>query len=368
MSEITLKKINNIPVRTWRWLGVNNISIDTVLPEAKPFNLDQILKNNKKINIVPMDQKNNSLGYFDGLEYEGVEKELSEQVKDNYNGGFALETKDEEKVSSPIMLEYDFDTNHKVLIDNNIIIAGENSEVTVIIRYNSKDEETYYHNGLTRIYGKKGAKITVVKIQTLSEESTHLDAIVAKLEEQANVNYVLVELGGKNSITNIRSDLKGNQSSSDIKTVYLGDKDRKIDINYLTNHYGKETNSSIDVKGALMDQCKKTFRGTIDFKTGSSGSKGQEEEYAILLSDKVRNRSVPILLCTEDDVEGQHAASTGKIDENKLFYLMTRGLSEIEAKKLIIEASITPIVDQVPDENVKEEIYEYVRGKLSNES
>jgi len=187
------------------------------------------------------------------------------------------------------------------------------------------------------------------------------------MEDGATINYVLIELGAKNSITNFRTDLDGYKSSANMHNVYIGDKKRNIDINYLINHYGKETKSSIEARGALKDESKKTFRGTIDFKKGAAKSKGKEVEYTVLLSPKVRNRSVPVLLCTEEDVEGQHAASAGKIDDNKLFYLMTRGFSEKEAKKLIVEASMRPIIDMIPGKTAKEEIYEYIRRKLINE-
>lgn len=368
MNEIALKNINNIPVRTWNWLGVNNVSIEGTIPRIKPYKLDIFTENSDEdLKIINIDKKKNSLRILDRLSYDGIDKNINEQVKNNYNTGFFLETSTYKKGKVPVTINYDFDAENNVVIDDNIIIAEEDSEITVIVKYNSKDAIKSFHNGLTRIYCKKGATVNLVKIQTLSEDSVHLDASIAKLEEGAKVNYVLVELGAKESITNFRTDLEGFRSSADMHTVYIGDKEKNIDINYLINHYGKETKSFIEAKGALMDSSNKIFKGTLDFKKGAVKARGQEEEYTVLLSPKVRNRSVPVLLCTEEDVEGQHAASAGKIDENKLFYLMTRGFSEKEAKKLIIEAAIRPIIDRIPDENTKAEIYEDIRRKLINE-
>lgn len=368
MSENALSKINNIPVRTWRWLGVNNISVNHKLPEVKPYNLDALRGNTGDgLNLISIDKNKSSLRIFDTFDYEGVGEKLSEQVKSKYNTGFLVETEAYKKILEPVIINYDFDKDNDIVVDDNVIIAEEDSEITIIVRYSSKEELNFFHNGLTRIYCKKGSTVNLIKIQTLSDESTHLDANVAKLEEGATINYVLVELGSKDSVTNFRTDLEGFRSSTNMHSVYIGDKERNIDINYLINHYGKETKSSIESKGALMDKSNKIFKGTLDFKKGASKAKGQEEEYAVLLSPKVRNRSVPVLLCTEDDVEGQHAASAGKIDENKLFYLMTRGFSEKEAKKLIIEAAISPIIDRIPEDDTKVEIYENIRRKLINE-
>lgn len=368
MSDRILKNINKIPVRTWRWLGVNDLSIDSEIPEIKPYNKG-ILQDTYEdgLKVIHINKDNNNLRIFDGLNYEGISKEATSQVKDNYNTGVFIRTSADKKNADPIFIEYSMDKDNPVIIDDNVIIAEENSEVTVVFKYDSNNNDNHFHNGLTRIYGKKGSVINLIKIQTISDLSVNLDANAAELEEGSEINYVSVELGGMHSVTNYKTDLKGYRSSANLYSVYLGDKERNIDINYLINHYGKDTRSNIEIRGALLDKSNKIFRGTLDFKKGSSKSKGQEEEYAVLLSPNVRNRSVPILLCTEDDVEGQHAASAGKIDENKLFYLMSRGLSEKEAKKLIIEAAFNPILNKIPLENVKNQISESVRRKLTDD-
>lgn len=360
----TLNKINNIPVRTWRWLGVNNISINDTVPEMKPYTLNILSDYNHVFHLIPMNQEKNSLPILNAFDNTGISEELTKSITENYNTGFFLETKKDQKGKEIIKINYEFDKENNVVIDNNLIVAEEGSEITVFVNYNTIDDTKAFHNGLTRIYCKKNATVNLVKIQTLSDTSTHLDACMTKLEENANVNYILIELGGEHSITNVKSDMEGDKSTVGMHTVYLGDKERKLDINYLVNHYGRETKSNIEVKGALLDKSNKIFKGTIDFKKGAAKSIGKEEEYAVLLSKDVRNRSVPVLLCTEDDVSGQHAASAGKVDENKLFYLMTRGFSEMEAKKLIIEAAIRPIIDLIPEKNTKNTIYEEIRRKL----
>ncbi|AGK99362.1 Fe-S cluster assembly protein SufD [Clostridium pasteurianum] len=368
MSNKTLKNINKIPVRTWSWLGVNDLSIDRELPEIKPYDKTIIEDTYEEgLRVIPINKDSNTLRILDTLDYEGISKEATEQVKNNYNTGVFIQVSPEKKVINPIFIDYSMDKENPVVIDDNIIIAEENSEITVVVKYDSDNSENYFHNGLTRIYGKAGSTINLIKIQTISDTAVHLDTNTAQLEERAKINYVVVELGAAHSVTNYKTDLKGYKSSENLYSIYLGDKERNIDINYLINHYGKETNSSIETRGALLDKSSKIFRGTLDFKKGASKSKGQEEEYAVLLSPNVRNRSVPILLCTEEDVEGQHAASAGKIDENKLFYLMTRGISEKEAKKLIIEAAFNPILNKIPLEDIKNEISESIRRKLIDE-
>lgn len=122
----------------------------------------------------------------------------------------------------------------------------------------------------------------------------------------------------------------------------------------------------MQVRGALLGKSEKIFRGTLDFLEGSKGSVGREDEEVVLLSPNVRNRSVPIMLSHEDDVDGHHAVSVGKMDEDKLFYLMSRGLDLAEAQRLVVEASFNPVLDRIPDAELKAEIDTYLQRRLSN--
>lgn len=88
---------------------------------------------------------------------------------------------------------------------------------------------------------------------------------------------------------------------------------------------GQKSFVDIDVQGALKENAKKNFKGTIDFKKGCKKAKGNENEFCMLLSEKAKSLALPMLLCTEDDVEGNHSTASGKVDEEQLFYIMTRG-------------------------------------------
>ena len=149
------------------------------------------------------------------------------------------------------------------------------------------------------------------------------------------------------------------------RALYAGKGRQHLDFFYHIDHVGKKTKAEIDVKGALDDTSKKIFRGTLDFKKGCSGSVGDEGDYAIQLAPKTKNISLPLLLCTEDDVQGNHASSAGQLDENTIYFLMSRGFSLEEARRIVIEALIRPIIDQM-DESVREEVLRELREKLDS--
>ena len=136
------------------------------------------------------------------------------------------------------------------------------------------------------------------------------------------------------------------------------------DINYIVDINGQESSVNIDVQGALKDESKKHFKGTIDFKKGCKKAKGNENEFCILLSDKAKSLALPMLLCTEDDVEGNHSTASGKVDNKDLFYIMSRGISYKDAIKLLVKAKFNQIIQTIKDEQLKQEILEQIDRRL----
>lgn len=136
------------------------------------------------------------------------------------------------------------------------------------------------------------------------------------------------------------------------------------DINYIVDINGQESSVDIDVQGALKDESKKHFKGTIDFKKGCKKAKGNENEFCILLSDKAKSLALPMLLCTEDDVEGNHSTASGKVDNKDLFYIMSRGISYKDAIKLLVKAKFNQIIQTIKDEQLKQEILEQIDRRL----
>lgn len=182
----------------------------------------------------------------------------------------------------------------------------------------------------------------------------------------ARVEFVSADAGGGNYSADVEIDLHGDDSTADLQAVYFGDGDRRLDFNYVIRQRGKRTQATMNVRGALTDKCDKIFRGTLDFQRGAKGSTGRELEEVIVLSPATRNRSVPLMLAAEDEVDGHHAVSIGQLDEEKIFYLMSRGLDKAQAQRLIVEAAFNPVVDKIPDENLRGKVLDSLQRRLSN--
>ena len=156
----------------------------------------------------------------------------------------------------------------------------------------------------------------------------------------------------------------GDFSDNTLNTIYLGKEDQLFDLNYIAELRGKKTNINIEVQGALKDKAKKHFKGTIDFKKGCKKATGNENEACMLLSDTAKSLALPMLLCSEEEVEGNHSSSAGKIGEKELFYIMSRGFELKEAMKLMVRARFNEILERIENEELKNQIINEIEKRL----
>ncbi len=335
-------KVNDTPVRTARNFKINNIEVELDLPEKiAEFKNIEIINDRSTIDN---EVSNLPLIYGNG-------KILEELNYETANSKIRIQTSNEKE---NIKIRYNFDDNNLNLINQIEIIA--NGDTNVIIEYKSQTSQKCLHNGIIRTIANENAKLNVTIVNLLNENSDNFEAIENRLEKNSKVNYTIIDIGGKTSVSNYYSNLIGENAENDLKSIYLGIGKQRKDINYIAELRGTKTNIDIDVQGALKDEAKKNFKGTIDFKKGSKKAKGNENEYCMLLSDKAKSIALPMLLCTEEDVEGNHSTASGKVDEKQLFYIMTRGISYKEAVKLIVKSKFNKIIERISDEDLKDEI------------
>ena len=244
-------KLNETPVRTSRNFNINNIKLENIdMPnEINEFSNLTITGENVKI-----DNNNNSninLAY-------GLGEILTEQVKNQSNQKLKLSIDSKENEETQIELK--FDNENANLVENIEIIANENTKSTIIIKYLSNENVQAYHNGIIRVSAKKSSNISIIIVNLMNSQSNNFLAIQNELENDSNVKYTVIDLGGKNSITNYYSNLIGEKTNNTINTIYLGKEDQLFDLNYIAELRGEKTNIDIEVQGALKEKSKKHFQ------------------------------------------------------------------------------------------------------------
>lgn len=339
-------------------------------PEAREYEKEYLNQGSLSENVKLNETRDvNDILIIDELRkgFTGVGREFTNHVISNYNTGLSLYIPKGEIVKDPIKLEFKMDRDNPTIIDQNIIIASPSSRSTIVFDYLSEDDQYNFHNGMTKVYAQENSEVTIVKIQRMNDFSHNFDSNIAYVQRGARVNWVTIEMGSEISGSHYTTILEDEFSQGNLASIYLGDRSRKMDLEYTMVHKGRRSISNIESRGVLMDEATKVFRGNLDFKKGAKLSRGVEEEYVVLLDPAVKSDSIPALLCEEDDVSGEHAASAGQINEDQLFYLMSRGLSLNEAKKLIVTASFRPILDKIPIEDMKNTLIDEVSRRLDND-
>ncbi len=337
--------LNETPILTNNNYDINNIKLK--LDEASISFKEFDSVNNVTINATDKVKVN---------ETKIVEGEFKSKINlpsdKYYSTIFDIPAYSKENVEVSLLFNKDNNTYIGELVFN----VAENAESTVIIKCNSKDNAAALINLKIVANLDKNSVATVITENNISDTTNTFISIENNLQENAKLFTTTLDLSGKNKISNIYTKLIGDNSEQLIRNIYLGKNEDLIDLNYDVETIGRKSKIQIESKGAITDKVKKSFKGTIDFKKGSVKADGREQEDCVLLSKESRSKSLPMLLCHEEDVFGEHGVSSGKIDSKKLFYLMTRGLDEKEAKKTIIRANFNEIINSIEDEELQEKI------------
>ncbi len=349
-------ELNETPVRTSKSFNINSIELkDVKIPEK----LDEF--ENVTVSDLETNVKIDKNVTESGLKY-GVGSFFTKQASQdaNYKTKISINGKIEKKCE----IEFMIDSNNKNLVENIEINALEDSKSTVVIKYQSEEAISAYHNGIIRVNAKKGSATNVVILNFINEQSTNLFSLENNIEDDAKLNYFIIDFGGKNSVTNYYSNILGNNADNKLNVIYLGREEQVIDLNYIAELYGRKSNVDIEVQGALKDYAKKHFKGTIDFKRGCKKATGNENENCMLLSDKAKSLALPMLLCSEEDVEGNHSTSSGKIGDKELFYIMSRGFDKKDAIKLMVKAKFNEIIERINDIELQNHIIHEINTRL----
>ncbi len=339
-------KLNETPVRTANNFRINNIEIDSRIPE----NISEFknIKISKQYSLINESVSKSPLIY-------GVSKDIEQKANSK------IKIENNEKTDN-VKITYTFDDNNLVLFNQIDIVA--NKDINIVIEYNSNTNKRCFHSGIIKTFARNKSKVNVTIINFLNDLSDNLENVENTIEDESKVYHTIIDIGAKNSISNYYSNVAGKQAVNNLKTIYLGQSSQLKDLNYIVELTGKQSNVDIDVQGALKDKSIKHFKGTIDFKQGCSKSKGNENEYCMLLSDEAESTSLPMLLCTEDDVEGNHSTASGKVDESSVFYIMSRGLSYEEAVKLLVKANFNKILEGINDKEIESKIISEIDRRL----
>ena len=203
---------------------------------------------------------------------------------------------------------------------------------------------------LTRIVVEAGAKLHLIEMLGVNEGQQHLESVGLEVHQDATVDVKQYALGGSTIGLGLTANLVGARARLDLNNRYHATHEETLDINHLVRMRGTSTRAQLTESGVLNEAAKKALRATIDLVRGAKDAQGNEIETVMILGDDVVNKTMPVILCDEDDVAGNHGATIGSVSPEQLDYLAARGLSRQAAEQLFIRALFEDAIINAPEE------------------
>lgn len=247
----------------------------------------------------------------------------------------------------------------------NIVIAGESSEISIIMNFSGISADAYFTNASTKVYTAQNAIVNIYKIQNENDNSFHIERVDAVQEGTSFFNHYNMTFGGAIVRNDINSSLNGENIECHYYGLYLGNGRQHIDNHTFVDHASPNCMSNELYKGILDDSARGVFNGKIMVRPDAQKTNAYQSNKTILLSEKAVIDTKPQLEIFADDVKCSHGATIGHLDDTAYFYIRSRGVPADLAKSMLIRAFANDVIESIKIPELKERlnhmIFEHLR-------
>lgn len=353
----------------WKYLGkkifeLNDIEIGSTKEVQQSNNSDidfngfsQIVNSDKKqvkitnINDISEPLIDNSIKRpFDKFNIEQFEK---------VTGGFRIDFQDD--VDEYYTINFQSDENSIPYVG---VCVEKNKTAKLYFNLNNSVKGNAYP--IIELSLKENSNLEIILSVTSLEDVNIANSIYAKLLKDANLKIHTISMGGELSRSRMDIDLIGDGSGFYLDGVYFGEGSQTHDSRVFVNHLGKNTNSNMITKGVLGGKSSSIFTGTIHIAEGAVKTESHQENRNILLSEEAAAQSVPNLEILCDDVICSHGSSVGPIEEEIYHYVMSRGISKVDADKMLIKGFFNEIINDSSWNIIHDNVADIIDSKYTN--
>ncbi|MHA2958013.1 Fe-S cluster assembly protein SufD [Priestia megaterium] len=281
------------------------------------------------------------------------------------NGGVFVYVPKNVEVQEPLQAVFVREDEEAALFNHVIVVAEDNSSVTYVENYIATAEESNgVVNIVTEVFANSNAKVTFGAVDYLAKGTTTYVNRRGVAGKDGRIEWALGLMSEGNTVSENTTYLMGDGSYGDTKTVTVGRGEQSQNLTTSIVHFGKHSEGYILKHGVMKESASSIFNGIGKIEHGASKSNAEQESRVLMLSEKARGDANPILLIDEDDVTAGHAASVGRVDPIQLYYLMSRGIPQTEAERLVIHGFLAPVVNELPIETVKKQLTDLIERKV----
>jgi len=268
-----------------------------------------------------------------------------------------------------LVVDAPFEVFHVVTGENlavfphTLIIADKESQVTFLDHFVSTDGQAKgFACGVNDLVLRPGSRLSYINVQDWSRQFVSVQVNSTVAEEQSSAVNLSMNFGGRYSRLESISRLAGAGARSDMLAVSIAGADQEFDQRTLQDHLQPNTTSDLLYKNALSDNARTVFSGLIKVERGAHRTDAYQKVRNLLLSDESEANSMPGLEILADDVRCTHGATSGQVEPEELFYLLSRGIPQLKAKGLIVNGFLNEVVDRLSSEDIKT----YLRGQITD--
>ena len=371
-KEDALEAFNSIPMpnekgEDWRYTEIEKLKLENFAPfeSAVKISATELSENLKNHGVILTDINSALEKYPAALNYffkscKPDKDKFAALTAAHFSSGIFLYVPKNVELTEPIRVNFDMEGTNSIL--HNLVVAESNTQLDFIEQYTNKETAGEQLNVcVTEVFANTNSKINFYHINNWTNNVYNLTNIIGTADRNAAINWISGCFGGKLNRIRIDTNFNGQGSNCSNIGIFLGKGKEHIDFTTNAYHNAENTTNDILVDGILKDESSSVYRGLIKISKEGQKTNSYLANHILKLGDKTLANSIPSLKIDANDVKASHGVTVGQIDEEHLFYLMTRGLSRAEAEKLIVEGFFEPVIQKIPSEELKEKIRELVR-------
>jgi Fe-S cluster assembly protein SufD len=281
-----------------------------------------------------------------------------------WNFGLFIHIPRKVAVANGILVRYQLGRKGSLLVPKLVVVAGEGSSANVVEMFQSDDETPVMCIGVRELYVEQAARLQVFALQEWGRTSYHIGEDWSRVGRDAQIDWVTLTLGSQASKMTMGCDVSAPNSNAYLSGLFFADRDQHVDQRTLQQHTAPNTYSNLLYKGAVKDKGHSVYQGIIGASPGAIKVDAYQMNNNLVLNTGAKADSLPGLKIDADDLKCSHGSTMGNLDPDQLFYLKSRGLSEVEARRMLVLAFFEEVITKIPYEFLRERVREDVNQKI----
>lgn len=283
------------------------------------------------------------------------------------NAGLFLYVPKNVEIEKPIEAELVQDnTQGQPLISHILVVADRGSKVKFIQHLTTVGDQANPANMMIELIARDNSEIDFSSLDELGAQTHTYFKRRADIGRDAHVEWAVGLMNDGNTVGDMDSELLGEGGYANSKMIAVTTRKQEVGVNNRVTNHGKHTTGLINQRGVILENSELIFNGIGQIIHGAHGSKADQQNRVLIMSDQARGDANPILLIDENDVEAGHAASVGPVDPHQMYYLMSRGIPRKQAERMVIRGFLGAVLSAIPAADVRNKLVEILERKLAD--